>query len=76
MRIEKITYRSRNDFHWIGLCEHCGHEQKYGDGYADGFYCLQVVPHRHCSKCDLNSYGLTEPQQQAAWAAKEKETQS
>ena len=57
MRIKEITWRHRNDFHYIAACEHCGYETKYADGYADNFYCTVVVPHRHCEKCALNSYG-------------------
>lgn len=57
MRIERITWRHRNDFHWIGRCEHCDHEESYGDGYADEFYCLNVVPARFCPECDTNSVG-------------------
>lgn len=57
MRIDEITWRHRNDFHWIGKCEHCGHTDRFGDGYADEFYCLNVVPSRHCEKCGLNSHG-------------------
>lgn len=60
MRIHEITRRHRNDFHWIGECEHCGHKEHQGDGYADSFYCLTIVPHRHCSECGKNSYGETQ----------------
>ncbi len=60
MRIKEITSRYRNDFHWKGECEHCQHVERYGDGYADEFYCLRVVPARHCPKCGRNSYGETE----------------
>lgn len=56
MRIGEITWRHRNDFHWIGECS-CGHREKYGDGYDDQFYCTKVVPARHCPKCGLNEYG-------------------
>jgi hypothetical protein len=57
MRIVEITQRYRNDFHWIGECENCGHRERYGDGYADNFYCTRVVPSRHCEKCGMNSRG-------------------
>lgn len=57
MRLLEVTSRHRNDFHWIGQCESCGHKQRYGDGYADRFYCMGVVPGRHCPECGLNSYG-------------------
>jgi hypothetical protein len=62
MELVKITRRHRNDFHWIGRCRWCGHEERYGDGYADEFYCLKVVPHRHCSECGKNCYGETHDQ--------------
>lgn len=55
MRLEKVISRHRNDFHWLGKCEHCGTEQRYGDGYADHFYCTVVVPHRECPECGLRS---------------------
>lgn len=57
MRIKEITWRHRNDFHFTAQCEHCGHVAKYSDGYADNFYCTQVVPNRYCDECNLNSYG-------------------
>ena len=60
MRIKEITYRHRNDFHYIAECEHCGKEEIYGDGYADHFYCTRVVPEgRFCPSCERNSYGQT-----------------
>lgn len=70
MRIHEITSRYRNDFHFVEKCEHCGHEQKRGDGYADEFYCLKVVPEGHfCEKCGVNTYGWTEEEMQAQYAA-------
>ncbi len=54
MRIETITFRNHNDFHWIGVCNWCGHRERYQDGYADEFYCLRVVPERICPACGLN----------------------
>lgn len=57
MRIEEITWRHRNDFHYIAACHGCGHRQKYQDGYADQFYCERVVPARHCPKCGVNALG-------------------
>lgn len=66
MRIKEITWRHRNDFRFIGQCEHCGHEQEYGDGYADHYYCTEVIPKgRFCPKCDLNSYGQKQPAEAA-----------
>jgi len=57
MRIQEITWRYRNDFHFTAQCEHCGHATKYGDGYADNYYCTQVVPNRYCPECGLNFHG-------------------
>lgn len=59
MELIEVTSRHRNDFHWKGKCRHCNHVEHYGDGYADDFYCLRVVPNRHCPKCNLNCYGET-----------------
>lgn len=57
MHIKEVTWRHRNDFHFICACERCGHEFKRGDGYADAFFQQKVVPSQHCPKCGLNSYG-------------------
>lgn len=55
MEIHEITFRNRNDFHWKGRCENCEHIERYGDGYADAFYCQEVVPNRECEKCGLTT---------------------
>lgn len=68
MRIKEIISRYRNDFGWIGKCEHCEHEERYGDGYADEYYCLHVVPGRYCPQCGLNSHGNKAEPEQAARA--------
>jgi hypothetical protein len=60
MRLVEVTWRHRNDFHWKGECESCGHITHYGDGYADHFYCTKVIPDRHCEKCGFNSLGHKE----------------
>jgi hypothetical protein len=57
MRIVEILSRHRNDFSFICGCEHCGHQYRRGDGYADAYYCLRVVPGQHCPECGLNTYG-------------------
>ena len=57
MELIEVTRRHRNNFHWKGRCRHCGHIENYGDGYADAFYCLTIVPHRHCPECGLDCYG-------------------
>lgn len=72
MHIKEITYRHRNDFHYLAKCEHCGHEVKYGDGYADDFYCTRVIPEgRFCPNCERNSYGLTNTE----WSEHQKVTE-
>jgi hypothetical protein len=63
MRIIEVTNRYRNDFHWKGECEHCQHVEHYGDGYADHYYCQQVVPGRYCPQCGLNSHGVAQPKE-------------
>ena len=57
MRIQEVIWRNRNDFHYTARCEHCDNVTTYRDGYADNFYCTQVVPNRYCCDCGLNSYG-------------------
>lgn len=61
MFIKEVLTRYRNDFSFVCGCEHCGHSFKRGDGYADGHFCLKVVPGQHCPKCGLNSYGDLSP---------------
>ncbi len=62
-----MTFRHRNDFHWIGECRNCGHRERYGDGYADAYYQEVVAPKRHCPKCGLNCHGekVAEPNEAA-----------
>lgn len=62
MRIETITFRSRNDFKFIASCRHCGKDSRHGDGYADEFYCVRVLPGRHCEHCGLNEAGEARPE--------------
>ena len=57
MELIKVLSRHRNDFTWEGKCRHCKHVCKWGDGYADHYYCTQVVPGRHCPECGLNCHG-------------------
>lgn len=61
MFIKEVTWRMRNDFHFIARCESCGHEHKRGDGYADNYFCIVVVPGQHCQNCGLNSHGDKKP---------------
>lgn len=56
MYIAEITWRHRNDFHFVSLCEHCGDKDRWGDGYADEYYQKQVFPHRQCQLCGLTGY--------------------
>ena len=51
MRIKEVTWRHRNDFHFITQCESCGYEYERRDGYADEYFCLHVVPGQACPKC-------------------------
>lgn len=57
MFIKQVVWRHRNDFHFIAKCEHCGHEHRRGDGYANEFFCLEVVPGQACPRCGKNSHG-------------------
>lgn len=58
MRIREITYRNRNNFHFIASCA-CGKTSRHGDGYADAFYQQRVFPDRCCEHCGLNERGET-----------------
>lgn len=71
MRIKEITFESRNDFHAIMVCEHCGHTQNLTSGYHDNYYHTQVIPSMHCKGCGRNSAGLIGP---AGFVAKPKPT--
>jgi len=57
MKIKTITYESRNDFHAIMECEHCGAEQKNTSGYHDNYYHTQVIPGMFCKTCGRNRAG-------------------
>lgn len=70
MRIKKVTFHHRNDFHFIAECD-CGKDSQWGDGYADAMYQQVVFPNRLCPHCGLSEYGETAEAQQARWAAKE-----
>lgn len=58
MRIAKVIFRHRNDFHFTADCD-CGQQSQWGDGYADAYYQQVVFPHRHCPHCGLNEFGET-----------------
>lgn len=58
MRIGKVTYRNKNDFHFIAECN-CGRSTHVTDGYADAFYQLCVFPDRKCPHCGMNEHGET-----------------
>lgn len=57
MHIAEVTWRDRNDFHFVAFCRHCKQTSRWGDGYADAFYQTQVLPARHCPHCGLNEHG-------------------
>jgi hypothetical protein len=57
MHIIELTWRNKNDFHFIALCRHCDKQSRHRDGYADKFYQTQVFPARHCEHCGMNEYG-------------------
>ena len=57
MHICEVTFRSRNDFHFIAFCRHCSKKSRHSDGYADAFYQECVFPARHCEHCGLNENG-------------------
>lgn len=61
MKIEEITWRSRNDFHAILRCEHCGCSQKLTSGYNDAYYHNHVLPAMKCKVCDLPSKSALTP---------------
>jgi len=64
MKIKKITFQSRRDFHAIYECEHCG-EVKEGSGYDDSYYHNYVIPAMTCEVC-----GKTAPESYRGLAPK------
>lgn len=70
MRIKELTFRYKDDFHFIAHCRHCDKQSRHGDGYADVFYQTKVFPDRHCEHCGLNEFGETYDQKTARYAAK------
>lgn len=59
MKIKEITFEHRNDFHWLGECEHCGHTRTCRTGYDDANYHDNVIPAMHCVECGKNSRGAS-----------------
>ena len=57
MHITEVTWRHRNDFHFVAFCRHCEKTSQWGDGYADEFYQQKVFPSRHCEHCGMNEAG-------------------
>ena len=51
MKIKKITYQHRNDFHALLECEHCQHVQELKTGYDDAYYHQKVLPAMECKSC-------------------------
>lgn len=73
MRIRELTFRNRNDFHFIAECD-CGKSSRWGDGYADAFYQQVVFPARCCPHCGLNEHGETADDIEARRSAPAKES--
>jgi hypothetical protein len=65
MHIIEVTWRNRNDFHFVAYCRWCGERSRWHDGYADSYYQQEVLPARHCPHCDKDEAGTT-PQENAA----------
>lgn len=65
MIITEITWRHRNDFHFVAHCRNCGANSRWGDGYADAFYQRAVFPARHCPQCGMNEHGEMDDRQEA-----------
>lgn len=61
MKINKVTYRSGNDFRAEYECEHCG-DKFEAWGYSDSNYYDNVMPNAICDKCGLNSKKETDLQ--------------
>jgi hypothetical protein len=57
MHIAEVTWRQRNDFHFIAECRYCGYRFRRGDGYADACFQQEVLPSQHCPNCRLNESG-------------------
>jgi len=57
MFIQKLTWRRRNDFHFVAMCRGCGKITAWGDGYADEDYHARVFPTRHCPALRVNEFG-------------------
>lgn len=38
MHIAEVTWRNRDDFHFVAFCRHCKQASRWGDGYANAFY--------------------------------------
>jgi len=51
MKIKRIIYQNRRDFHADYECEHCGFidEDKYG--YDDAYFHQNVIPKMECPQC-------------------------
>lgn len=54
MKIEKYTYRNRNDFKAIFKCEACGAEDEAW-GYDEAYYHKHILPDAKCEECGKSS---------------------
>lgn len=51
MKIERILWQSRRDFHADYKCEHCGFIVKDKSGYDDENFHVNVIPKMVCPEC-------------------------
>ncbi len=59
MKIKRVTWEYRFDFHAIMECEHCGDTRENKVGYNDTNYHLRVIPAMICGACGKNRAGQT-----------------
>ena len=57
MKIQRITFEHRFDFHADMECEHCHHIQELKSGYDDEYYHRNVIPAMKCKGCGKNRLG-------------------
>ena len=58
MKIKKYTFKMRNDFRAVIICEHCNYEQELKTGYNDNYYHNRVIPNITCKRCGKNRSGI------------------
>jgi rubrerythrin len=54
MKIKTKLSQHRRDFEAIYVCEHCGHEDRWG-GYDDANFHENVIPNMPCPSCNKTS---------------------